>query len=250
MKIRTELQLCEIIDADLIWRKKELTDLKFLLETAAARRERKPALLRGAVTLLYAHWEGFIKAVALSYLEYVATLGLRFEELSSNFLALAARRLLNGGTGAKRVQVHLEITKFFRSGLSQKSNLPYKDGIRTQGNLSSDVLKEIIDSLGLDFSPFEAKSNLIDDILLRSRNTIAHGEYLQMTEERYEELSRDVLEMMENFRTQVQNAAVLHAFQANAHQFEQILRCPQASMSVLETLVVQEKARNSQQTRE
>jgi hypothetical protein len=37
MKIRTELQLCEIIDADLIWRKKELTDLKFLLETAAAR---------------------------------------------------------------------------------------------------------------------------------------------------------------------------------------------------------------------
>jgi RiboL-PSP-HEPN len=108
--------------------------------------------------------------------------------------------------------------EFFRSGLSQKSNLPYKDGIRTQGNLSSDVLKEIIDSLGLDFSPFEAKSNLIDDILLRSRNTIAHGEYLQMTEERYEELSRDVLEMMENFRTQVQNAAILHAFQANANQ--------------------------------
>jgi len=215
MKIRTESQLFDRIDEDLIWRKKELTDLKFLLETAAAKRERKPALLRSAITLLYAHWEGFIKTVALSYLEYVAAQALRFEELSPSFLALAARGILNAGTGAKRIRAHLEITKFFRSGLGERSNLPYRDGIRTQANLSAEVLKEIIDTLGLDFSPFETKSHLIDEALLRSRNTIAHGEYLLITERRYEELSREVLGMMENFRTQVQNAALSYAFKVD-----------------------------------
>lgn len=218
MKIRTESHLCDTIDADLIWRKKELTDLKFLLQSAAARRETKPALLRSAVTLLYAHWEGFIKLVALSYLEYVAAQGLRFEELAPSFLAIAARSRLNAATGAKRIRVHLEITQFFRSGLGERCNLPYKDGIRTQANLSSDVLREIIDSLALDFSPFETKLHLIDETLLRTRNTIAHGEYLVITEQRYEELSREVLEMMENFRTQVQNAALLYAFKVDGNQ--------------------------------
>jgi hypothetical protein len=212
------MRLCDIIDADLIWRKKELTDLKFLLETAAAKRERKPALLRGAITLLYAHWEGFINAVSLSYLEYVAMQGLRFDELASSFLALATRSILNAGTGAKRIRSHLEITKFFRFGLGEKSSLPYKDGIRTQGNLSSEMLKEIVDTLGLDFSPFETKLHLIDETLLRSRNTIAHGEHLLITEKSYEELSREILEMVENFRTQVQNAALLYAFKVDASQ--------------------------------
>jgi hypothetical protein len=192
--------------------------VKFLLESSIAKRKRKPALLRSAITLLYAHWEGFIKAAALTYIEYVAAQGLRFEELASCFLALAARSILNTGTGAKRIRVHLEITKFFRSGLSEKSSVPYRDGIRTQGNLSSDVLKEIVDTLGLDFSPYETKLHLIDDTLLRSRNTIAHGEYLQITEERYEELSREIMGMMENFRTQVQNAALLCAFKLNGNQ--------------------------------
>jgi hypothetical protein len=217
MRIRTGSQLCDRIDEDLIWRKRELTDIKFLLETAAAKRERKPALLRSAVTLLYAHWEGFIKTAALSYLEYVAAQNLRFEELAPSFLALAARSILNAGTGAKRIRVHLEITKFFRSGLSEKSTLPYKDGIRTQANLSSEVLREIVDTLGLDFSPFETKAHLIDETLLRSRNTIAHGEYLLITEQCYQELSREVLEMMEDFRTQVQNAALLYVFRVDGN---------------------------------
>lgn len=214
MKVRTESQLCDVIDQDLIWRKKELTQLKFLLESAAGRGDRESTLLRGAVTLLYAHWEGFVKFAALAYLEYVAAQRLRLDELAPAFLALAARPILSAATGAKRIRSHIEVVTFFRSGLSEKSSIPYKDGITAKANLSSEVLREIVETLGLDFTPFETKANLIDETLLRSRNTVAHGEYLLITPDRYERLSRDVLVMMENFRTQVQNAAALQRFKA------------------------------------
>lgn len=214
MKVRTEAHLFDLIDAELIWRKKELTQFKFLLESSGSREDRRIALLRSAVTLLYAHWEGFIKASGLAYLEYVASQRLRFDELAPSFLALAARRILAAATGVKRIHAHVEVTKFFRIGLSQTSALPYKDGISTRANLSSEVLREIVETLGLDFAPYETKSRLIDEALLYSRNTIAHGEYLIVTEQRYEEISREVLGMMEIFRTQVQNATALREFKA------------------------------------
>jgi hypothetical protein len=177
MKVRTEVQLFDLIDGELIWRKKELTQFKFLLESAGNREDRRVALLRSAVTLLYAHWESFFKTTGLVYLEYVASQRLRFEELAPSFLALAARKLLGAATGAKRIHAHVEVTRFFRGGLSQTSSLPYRDGISTRANLSSEVLREIIETLGLDFAPYETKGHLIDEGLLYSRNTIAHGEY-------------------------------------------------------------------------
>ncbi|WP_295883817.1 MAE_28990/MAE_18760 family HEPN-like nuclease [uncultured Thiohalocapsa sp.] len=214
MKIRTESQLADAIDQDLIWRKKELTQLKFLLDAAAGRGDRESTVLRGAVTLLYAHWEGFVKFAALAYLEYIAAQRLRFDELAPALLALAARSKLNAAANANRIRAHIEIVEFFRASLSQRCSLPYKDGITTRANLSSEVLREIVETLGLSFAPFETKCNLIDETLLRSRNTIAHGEYLIITVGRFEELAREVLEMMENFRAQVQNAAALQQFKA------------------------------------
>lgn len=212
MKPRTESQLIELIDQDLIWRKRELTQLKFLLADARGRKDRKGALLRSAVTLLYAHWEGFIKATGSAYLEYVASQRLRFNELSPPFLALAARKILSAAAGSGKIKAHIQLARFFQAELSQQSSLPYKDGINTQSNLSSDVLREIVDTLGLEFEPYEMKRHLIDVDLVAARNAIAHGEHLLVTETGYDELSKDVLAIMEGFRTQVQNATVVRSF--------------------------------------
>lgn len=212
MKVRTEALLFDAIDAELIWRKKELTQFKFLLGSVSSREDRRTAVLRGAVTLLYAHWEGFIKASGVAYLEYVASLRLRYEQLAAPFLALASRRLLNAATGSKKIKTHIEIAHFFRTGLSAASAIPYRDSISTKSNLSSDVFREIVESLGLDYAPYQTKGHLIDEGLLKSRNEIAHGEHIIITEARYDELSSEVLGMMEIFRTQVQNAAVLKQF--------------------------------------
>ncbi len=216
MSIRTTELLYDALAGDLIWRKKELSVYKLLTESAHPHSERRRALLRGAVALLYAHWEGFIKTAGEAYLEFVYYQRLRYNELSSPFLALAARQLLKAGSEATRIRAHIAVTDFFRKGLNERGIIPYKDAIATRANLSSSVLRDIMDTLGLDYGEFEAKEKLIDERLLAHRNDIAHGEYLLVTLDAYEQMSLQVVEMMESFSTQVANAAILRQYRSAA----------------------------------
>jgi hypothetical protein len=218
MRLRTETQLYDYVDADLIWRKKELTQIRFLLEQSRGRKDREDVVLRGAVTLLYAHWEGFVRSSGLAYLDFVAMQRLRLEELAPNFLALSLRGRLASLTSSAGFRLHLDVTNFFLSGLKDRASIPYRDGISTRSNLSSAVLRRILDVLGFDFSPYESKEKLVDETLLHSRNTIAHGEYLLLTEDTYRVLSTDILGLMEIFRTQIQNAVTRRAYQAQPTQ--------------------------------
>jgi hypothetical protein len=77
-------------------------------------------------------------------------------------------------------------------------------------------LREILLTLGLDYSEFATKANLIDTLLLETRNRIAHGEYLEVTAESYQELAKDVVWLMERFFAQVSNAAVLKKYMRSA----------------------------------
>ncbi len=214
MTIRTQAALSDFLAADLIWRKKELTQYRFLLEASVNRADRHGALLRGCVTLLYAHWEGFVKAAAMAYLEYLSFLRLPYNCFAPNILALACRALLRRGGTADTVTVHLDIVRFFRERLAEQARIPVRDGISTRANLNSETLEEIIATLGLDFAPFETKRHLIDEGLLASRNTIAHGETQRITPERYEELYREVLGMLEEVKSQIENAVALRKYAA------------------------------------
>lgn len=211
MKLRTERELCDCIDRDFAWRRKELTYLKFLLDKYEIK-DHQEALLRSSVALLYAHWEGFIKNAGNAYLNYVAFQRAYLKDLSPNFLALATRKILMPATQTRKIDAHIKVVNFFRSGLSGKSELPYKEEFATQGNLSSSVFREIVETLGLDYSPFTLKSVLIDKTLLERRNMIAHGEYLVLDKNEYEELKGKVIEMMEIFQTQIQEAVTLSRF--------------------------------------
>jgi hypothetical protein len=214
MSIRTAEQLYDVLAADLIWRKKELSAYKLAMEAAERSPDRRQAFLRGAVALLYAHWEGFVKTTATSYLELVAFQRLKNRELAPNFLAIAARRLLNEASESGRIGAHLRVTEFFLTEQEQSSRIPYHDAVSTRANLSSRVLREIVETLGLNYSEFATKAILIDEGLLERRNTIAHGEYLIVTLERYLELSEDIVGLMELFFAQVSNAAALRKFAA------------------------------------
>ncbi len=72
MNIRTVDQLNEFLSGEIIWRKKELTALRSLVESAKSSTDKQNALIRSGMTVLYAHWEGFVKAAASAYLEFVA----------------------------------------------------------------------------------------------------------------------------------------------------------------------------------
>lgn len=214
MSIRTVEQLSDALSDDIVWRKKELSSIKLTLENRTLSSNRQPALLRGAVPLLYAHWEGFIKNASRYYLEFIHYQRLPFADLTKNFIVLGARSLLQQATQSNKIKFHLGLADFFINDLNKRSRIPYKDGISTRSNLSSDVLYEIISSLGLDYTPYETKAVLIDELLLSRRNTIAHGEYLSLTMDSYLEIHEQVLEMMEVFRNQIDNSAVLGYYKA------------------------------------
>ncbi|NER51212.1 MAG: hypothetical protein F6J92_31985 [Symploca sp. SIO1A3] len=207
MSIRTVEQLNDKLSSDLLWRKKELTEVKSLVESKNISEQRHRALIRSGVCILYSHWEGFVKFAANSYLEYVRLQRLTYRELSTNFLALAMKERLKEAKDTNKPSLYIPVCDFFLSELDQRCSLP-KDIVSTASNLSSEILKEITALLGIDFSEYSRKSVLIDTKLLKTRNTIAHGNYLIFDREEYIELHREVINMLDLFRNQIENAAI------------------------------------------
>jgi len=56
--IRTSDQLIDKIAQELVWRRRELTDLRAMVQQFRDEPLRSRVLVRGAVALLYAHWGG------------------------------------------------------------------------------------------------------------------------------------------------------------------------------------------------
>jgi len=215
MSIRTAEQLSDRLATDLAWRKKELSAMKSLIEAKNVSDQRHKVLVRSGVCILYSHWEGFVKLAANSYLEYVISKKLTYQDLSSNFLALAMKEKLKEAKETHKPSLYIPVCEFFLSELNQRCILP-KDVISTASNLSSEILKEITYILGIDFSIYSTKSVLIDTKLLKTRNEIAHGNYSVFDRDEYLELHREVIEMLDIFRNQIENAAILEKFRQDS----------------------------------
>ena len=78
-KIRTVSQLSDKLSEEIAWRKKELIYIKSLIEKNRYKSV-ESTLIRSGTALLYAHWEGFIKNAATSYVEFVARQNLKYSE--------------------------------------------------------------------------------------------------------------------------------------------------------------------------
>lgn len=215
MKLRTEEELSDRLATDLAWRKKELSEMKSLIEAKNVSDQRHKVLVRSGVCILYSHWEGFVKLAANSYLEYVISKRLTYQELSSNFLALAMKEKLKEAKETNKPSLYIPVCEFFISELNLRSILP-KDGISAGANLSSDILKQITYILGIDFSIYSTKSPVIDIKLVKTRNEIAHGEYSVFDRDAYLELHRDIIGMLDIFRNQIENAAIQKKFRRDS----------------------------------
>ena len=207
MKLKTAEQLSDRLSNELAWRKKELSEVKSLIETKSFSDSKHKALVRSGICLLYAHWEGFVKLADNSYLEYVRMQRLCYEELASNFLALAMKEKLKEAKETNKPSLYIPVCDFFLDELNQRCSLP-KEAISTASNLSSEIFQEITRTLGINFSTYSTKSVLIDTKLLKTRNEIAHGEYSIFDRGEYLELHTEVIVMLDLFRTDIENAAI------------------------------------------
>lgn len=157
------------------WRKKELIDFQMMIHST-----RNRTICRMGLALLYAHFEGFIKKAANYYIVFVSSQNLKISELKINFAAIFCQGNLSSCSETNKLSVYSNILHTFLDSYENFNfNIRYSEDkpiIKTGGNPSSLVFKEILNSIGLDFSIYETKQKYIDTDLLSNRHGIVHGE--------------------------------------------------------------------------
>ena len=204
-KLRTTNDLQDLLDREFAWRLKEIADVKRAIRPSSGLPQ--DTLIRAGVPLFYAHWEGFVKAAAEAYIQFVSSQRLPYKELASVFVVFGAKRHLASLVESRRTKVNIAAVEFFTTKLSERAQLSFKAAIDTEANLSSSVFENIILSVGISPIAYEARFNLIDTSLLKRRNEIAHGEYLDLDAASCQALADEVIGLLRDFKSDVENAA-------------------------------------------
>ena len=214
MAIRTTENLVDRIAQDHVWRVREISELKYLIEQTTTSDIRKKVICRSGIALLYAHWEGFVKKTGTYFLEYVSYKRLKIKELRSNFITLILRGKIDRASESKKYSAFDEITKYIIQNDDARTSIPFKNVVNTESNLTTKVLKEITWCLGIDYSVFRSKEKLIDLKLVGRRNHVAHGQEIIVDNEDFLEMADEVLGLMNTFQNLLENAAVMKQYEA------------------------------------
>ena len=213
-KIKTINQLQNYLDNDLSWRIKEIASLKLLVRTSSL--VNKNTAVRAGIPLLYGHWEGFVKNASTNYLEFINGQMLTYSELKSCFVVFGLKKKINELVLSKKSEISIASLDFIRSEMDKKARLKIESAIRTEFNLSSKVFANIACSIGIDTSRYEGKFNLIDKRLLNRRNSIAHGEYMDLDPDGFRNLADEIISLLRSFKTDIENAVSLEDYKTSA----------------------------------
>ncbi len=207
-------KLQEKLDQDLSWRKKEITNLLLHIETQHG--EIQISLIRGAITLLYAHWEGFIKKAAVLYLKYICNLKLTLSSLSDNFCYITlGQKFPQNETSMKSYDCQKKIFEYIQLHHHQEIlKIDPASTIKTHGNLTFENFATICQQIGIDISWYITKQHLLDERLLGLRNPIAHGEFRTHTKilEDFKEIKIEILSFLEQFKDLIVDASETQKF--------------------------------------
>ncbi|WP_155403913.1 MAE_28990/MAE_18760 family HEPN-like nuclease [Variovorax paradoxus] len=202
-KARSEAELSDQLDADLTWRLKELSDLKQAIKDAPA--INRKVLLKALVALSYAHWEGLVKSSAQRYFDYVTNRRLPYLQLErqtyvNSFLVRLAAFSHQKPALAERIDLINEVLD------SQEKRFVkiHPDLIHTGSNLKHEVLVNICKICGIDFLQFNGDVTFIDEILLKRRNAIAHGDDSAVAFDEIDGLVDGTIRLMRTFKNSLE----------------------------------------------
>lgn len=209
----TEQNLSSIFDTDLTWRRKELSDLKSAIKAADS--HAKSALLKSLIAMSYAHWEGFARTCANRYFEYLALRKKPYTEFERqiyiNSILVRLDALYQSRTGIKeRCNLIIDIL----DGNAARFSYINPALIDTKSNLNTDVICDICTICGVSSEYFEKNRTFIDVILLKRRNAIAHGQQEYIQEDEMDKFVANILSLMENFRSLIENKVYTKAYAA------------------------------------
>ncbi len=216
--VRTISDFQEVLDEELSWRLKELAELK-----AAARRPQaltEITVVRAGAALAYAHWEGFVKAAAVAYVDYVNSTRTNVKDLATCFAVLSLQSKIQPLIETKSADLSSAAFEFIRDRLNQRAQLAGKEVVSTESNLSSTILKQILGALGIDITRYETRFNFIDGTLLKNRHAVAHGEKLVLDRFGWETVADDTIRLLRWIKDDFENAASAGTFKRvilNAH---------------------------------
>ena len=213
-KIRTADELQNLLDRELSWRIKEIADIRSA--TKIARVGSEVTLRRAGIALLYAHWEGFIKASARAYVTYVAGQRLRHSELRYCFAAMSLRVQIGDVSSIRSAGPVIAALEAILDRQDDRANFSGRPSWGEKlGNINSQVFMNVAHWVGLDAERYSTKWHFIDDRLVARRNAIAHGRGggLELDRDGFEELVNGVLELLRWFKTDIENAVSTRAFQ-------------------------------------
>lgn len=215
MTLRTKDELSARVSAELAWRRKELIFFKNLVHQAppAAR----ASFIRGAVAILYAHWEGFVKATGELYLEFITAQRLTYRQLASPLLAIAARKWIHSASESRKATPWVELINLFMSAELDGRAKSIERTIETRANLSVDVFKNICSTIGMPYrQEYSVAEKPIIERLLEVRNSIAHGEYSVIDLQEFDQLHSRIDLMLTLFGNDVENAVATDGYRRPA----------------------------------
>lgn len=207
--IRTLIQLQDALDSEMGWRVKEIG--AFRIASKSGNPERK-FFIRAGVALVYAHWEGFIKASSEQYLNFVHFRGLTYSELKSCFAVFGLKSKLQMLSISRQASPNIEAFDFIHSAMGKTAHMQMSSAINTESNLTSKVFTNIANSLDLDVEKYTTKFNLIDESLVKRRNQVAHGEHMVLGGKEFGELADEILQLMRDYKIDLLNAASMETY--------------------------------------
>lgn len=180
---RTLEEVQSRLDAESAWRKKELGTLKLML--SRARPHENELLRRSAITLTYAHWEGYVKNALEIVLSYINRKALKLSEANVGLVARSIEPRLRAAVESKKRRPILDLISHIMDD-GARCTLVLR--IETASNLNRAVFDDLLSSFGLDPTKVIGAHGGVTDIdlderLLAKRNQIAHGTYVVPEEE-------------------------------------------------------------------
>lgn len=163
----------ESISQDLDWREAELGSLKLLLARNDTTEHQKVVLLRACWSLLYAHYEGFIKTALTIFYDEARKRTQNCGSLPAPTRLFAFGNMLEKIRNMPASEFLNELEGFVGSHHVGKPVFPEVD---TKSNLWPNVLQELLDSADIALPSLDAHRVLIKTLVSR-RNSIAHGNH-------------------------------------------------------------------------